>query len=112
MDLVAQKLDRVGARSDVDDAFLVARPPERRALRQHAESRVYRPYVVSRGDGQNRVGIQVAAFKLRRADARAVIGHAAMQAVRVGLGVYGHGFVSELTAGADDAYRDLSSVGD
>jgi len=41
-----------------------------------------------------------------------LVSRADMQRATVGLRVDGHGFDSELPQGAEDAYRDLTAVGD
>ena len=60
-------------------------------------------------DGGN---IEVAARALGRADADGLIGETHGQAVAVGFGIDRDGRDAEILAGADDAQRDLTPVGD
>jgi hypothetical protein len=56
--------------------------------------------------------IQVGARGFGRPDADGLIGEPHMQRVAIRLRVHRHGFNAEFLAGADDADRDLSPIGD
>ncbi len=55
--------------------------------------------------------VEVRLGGLRRADAIGLVGEADVEALRVGLAVYGHRLDAHLATGADDADGDFASVG-
>ena len=64
------------------------------------------------GGAEDRRHAQVAVGAARRTDADVLVGEPHVQRVLVRLGVDGDGLDAQLAAGADDAQRDLSAVGD
>jgi hypothetical protein len=60
-------------------------------------------------DGGN---VQIAARALGRPDANGFVGEAHVQAVAVGFRINGDGADSQVLARADDAHRNLATIGD
>ena len=64
------------------------------------------------GGAEHRRHVQIAVGAARRTDADVLVGEPHVQRVLVGLRIDGDGLDAQLAAGADDAQRDLSAVGD
>ena len=67
---------------------------------------------VRAGGLEHALDVEIALAGGRGADQDGLVGLARMRPVRVGLGVDGDGADAEGAAGAEDAARDLSAVGD
>ncbi len=64
------------------------------------------------GGIENAIDAQVAFAGWRRSDRHRLIGIQNMQGGAVGVGVHGHGRITELAAGTNDANCDLAAVRD
>ncbi len=110
--LVAHDLDGLGGRTDEREAGVGGRLGEVRALGEEPVSRMdeRRPRL-ARGveDGADR---QVRVRRERRSDPERLVRHLHVQGVAIRVGVDGDGGETEISAGPDDADRDLASVGD
>ncbi len=64
------------------------------------------------GGADDRRHVEVTLLRLRRPDAHRLVGQQHMLEVVVGRGVHGDGLDTQFAAGAQDAERDLASIGD
>ena len=98
-------------RPDEGEVGSPARLGEVRVLRQEAVPRVDGFGVGDFGGGDDARDVEVRLGAVRRADAERLVGVADVEALGVGLAVYGDGFNAHLAAGADDADGDFAAVG-
>ena len=109
--LVAHLVDDLRRRADPDEAVINADLGEVGVFGQEAVAGMNRVGVGDFGGGDQRLGLQVALGRRRRADADGFVGELDVQRLAVGGGTDGDGFDAEFAAGADDAQRDLAPVG-
>ncbi len=110
--LVAECLDRVGARSDEHESRLDHGASERRALRQESVSRMDRFGAGRERRLDDQVGAEVTLPCRRRAQTHRLVGGYDVRGIDVGVGVHGDRLDAKVATGADDAQGDLTAVGD
>ena len=110
--LVADGLDRLGARADEHELARAADLGEARALGEEPVARVDRVDVRDLGGRDDPRDVEVGLEARARPDADRLVGVAEVQRVLVDLGVDGDGLDPELLAGPDDAQGDLAPVRD
>ena len=110
--LIAHHADVLRRRADEDDSALLDHRGKVGVLREKAVSGMDGLGVADRRGSQDGDGVQVTFGRRRRADADRLVGEPDVHGVGVGRRMYGDGANPHLAAGADDAERDFSPVGD
>ncbi len=111
-DLVAHQADVLRFGANEDEAASLHALGEVRVLGQEAVARVDGDRVGDLGGGDQGRDVEVAVGGFGRADADRFVREAHVLEVTIGGGVHRHGLDAELAAGAQDAQRDLATVGD
>jgi hypothetical protein len=111
-DLVAHHPDMLGFRADEHQPVLLHHRREIGVLGQEAVAGMDGVRAGDRGGAEDRRDIEIAVAGRRRTDAHALVGEPHMHRVGVSGGVDGYRRYAQLAAGAVDAQRDLSAVGD
>ena len=112
LDLVAHQADVFGLRADEVDVVLAEDFGEARVLGEKAVAGMHRVRAGDLAGGEQRIDVEIAVARGRRADADALVGEAHMHRVGVGGRMHRDGRHAELLARAQNAQRDLSAVGD
>ena len=110
--LVTHRRDRVARRAEELDPRLRAGPREGSVLAQEPVARMQRVALKLLRDGQHLVCVEVALCRRASAEARGEARLAHVQRHAVGVREDCHRLDAHLLGGADDAQRDLPSVGD
>ena len=105
-------VDRLGCRADEDQAGVAAGTGERRSFGQESVAGMDRVATGPLRRPDQQVRAEVAVGRLRRTEDDDLVGHPRGQAVDVRVGNPDHGLDAEVTAGPDDADRDLAAIGD
>ena len=98
--------------ADELDAMLGEDVCKARILRQEAVARMHGLCAGDLAGGDDRRNVEVTVTRGRRPDANAFVGEAYMHGVGVRRRVDGDGLNAEFAAGAQDAQRDFTPVGD
>ena len=111
--LVAQLIEQFGPRADEADAGFIAGAPESRILGEEAIAGMNGVDLMSDGDGDDAVDIQIGADRLPfLADAIGFVGFEAMQGEAVFVGIDGDRPDVQFMGRAKHANRDFTSIGD
>ena len=110
--LVAHHADRVAARSDEDQPGVFDRVGEGGIFSQEAVSRMHCVGAAIERRAQHRIGGEIGFRRRRRADLDGLVGKPHGQRIGIGGTMGLNGPYALLARRADDAYRDLSAVGD
>ena len=101
-----------GGGADEDHACVVHGLREVRVLGQEAVAGMDRVRAALLRDLEDAIDTQVALRGDSWAEQIGLVGEAHVQRGAIHVGVDGHRLVTELLAGADDAYGDLAAIGD
>src|SRR5262249_30189803 len=110
--LVAHLVDDFWRRPDEGDVALFANLGEVGVFRQESVSGMDRIGAADFRGGDDVGDVQVAFRRRRRPNADRLVGEPHVHGATVGGGIHRDALNTELTAGADDPHRDLTSVGD
>lgn len=111
-DFVAELFDGLRRRADEGDLARAADFCEVRVFAQETIAGMNRFHVADFSRGDDVVDLEVAFLRRRRADANGLVGELEVNGVLVGLGIDDDRFDIEALAGADDAQRNFTPVGD
>ena len=110
--LVAQCLDRVGARADEHETGVGHRPREGGSLRQEPVARMDGLGAGSERRLDDRVGTEITLRGRRRAESHRRVGGLHMKCIRVRIRIHRDRLDPQVATRPDDAHGDLTTVGD